>query len=113
MQCLGLLAKQRLVLTARRQWRAVLPLVLRSGRLGHHGNGMKVRLATRNTSVAAGRCGAGADIDRMYGCGPAVVCAVKMIFVTTILAPLNGFHQNAHVAAGQPWNILLEMDTRW
>src|SRR5258708_38186836 len=49
----------------------------------------------------------------MYGCGPTVVCAVKMIFVTTILAPLSGFHQNAHAAAGQPWNILLEMDSRW
>ena len=49
----------------------------------------------------------------MYGCGPAVVCAVKMIFVTTILAPLSGFHQNAHVAAGQPWKIVLEMDSRW
>src|SRR5258705_5247563 len=80
---------------------------------GNHGSGVKVRLATRNTSLAVATWGAGADIDRMYGCGPAVVCAVKMIFVTTILAPLTGFHQNAQAAAGQPWNILLAMDTRW
>jgi hypothetical protein len=90
-----------------------LRLVLRSCPLGHHSRGVNVCLATRKTWLAAVRYVPRADIDRMYGCEPAVVCAVKMIFVTTILAPLTGFHQNAQVAAGQPWNVLLEMDSRW
>jgi len=87
--------------------------MLRSRPHRHHGSGVKVLLATWKTWFAAVRYVARADLDRMYGCEPALVRAVKMIFVTTILAPLTGFHQNAQVAAGQLWNVLLEMDSRW
>jgi hypothetical protein len=60
-------------------------------------------------------CGLGAEIDRMYCCGPCQVCTVNSSMVTSMmLPPAVGCHQNVHRAAGQPSNFVPEIgDTRW
>lgn len=35
-----------------------------------------------------------------------------MISVTPILVLASGFHQNIHLAAGQPWKLVAGIDTR-
>src|SRR6185437_564797 len=58
--------------------------------------------------------GSGAEIDRLYCCGPSQVWAVNSSIVTSITSLVAfGCHQNVQRAAGQPWNFVPAMAIRW